>query len=80
MSKRTDIDNWQRARLIAYIAGKPYFGKMHQNLTVYEFLPLPGDPTKEQIAEIKKEQQNLEAKQALEMINYYEEMGIIGKS
>jgi hypothetical protein len=78
--KRAERDNWQRTRLLAYITGKPYFAKQHQNMTVYEFMPLPDDPTEEQLKEIKEQKQNQEVEEAMRILSNYEARGLIGKN
>lgn len=49
-------------------------------MTVYEFMPLQGDPTKEELKEMKDKQQNQEAEEALRILNHYEKLGLIGKN
>lgn len=50
----------QRLRFLAYTTAKPYL--KDQNLSIYDFMPLEGDPTPEEIARIQQE--NLEKEMA----------------
>jgi hypothetical protein len=56
--QRLEIINeeWRQARIVAYYSVAPYLKKEDQNL--YSFLPLPGDPTPEEIQKAKEQQQN----------------------
>lgn len=59
-----NLEAWRRARLIAYCATKPHMLEKDKNMTVYDFMPLEGDPTKlQQIEAIKnyhvKEEQEI---------------------
>lgn len=65
-----NMERWRQTRFIAYSMAKPYL--KDQNLTIYEFMQLPGDPTGE---EIKQEgEKGLDTK-ALEVIEYYTKNG-----
>lgn len=54
--KRLQYSTDRRVRFLAYTAAKPYL--KDQSMSIYEFMPLEGDPTREQIAQIQQE--NLE--------------------
>lgn len=53
---RSQYDADSRLRFLAYAVAKPYL--KDQSMSIYEFMPLNGDPTPEQIAQIQQE--NLE--------------------
>jgi len=50
-----NTEQWRQTRFIAYCSAKPYFEKKDEKLTVFEFMPLPGDPSPEEIVQYKKE-------------------------
>lgn len=62
--KQQDVDH--KVRLLAYMVVKPYL--KDQKTSIYEFMPLPGDPTPEEIAAI--EQANLEKEMQEAKIEY----------
>lgn len=64
LAKEQNIEGWRQARLVAYISLKPHLKE--QGLSMYEFMPLPGDP--------KVDVKASEA-EALAMIREYERMG-----
>lgn len=43
--KELNLEAWRRTRMTAYTAAKPHL--KNQNLDIWEFMPLPGDPTEE---------------------------------
>jgi hypothetical protein len=49
-------------RLLAYTTAKPYL--KDENMTVYEFWPLDGDPTPEEMAQEQQERLEKESKEA----------------
>jgi hypothetical protein len=64
------IEEWRQARFIAFNQIQPHLKKEHQNLTIFDFLPLPNDPTPEQLLEARfaeQENQKSEAQVILEM-------------
>lgn len=48
-----NIEQWHHSRFIAFISTAPYRTE-ESNITIYEWLPLPGDPTKEQQQKMKE--------------------------
>lgn len=63
----------KRARLITYTLIKRHL--KNQNMSIYEFYPLPGDPTEEDIKRIK-EQEKVKAKDHWkEVFKFYQEQG-----
>lgn len=51
------IDSWRQTRLLAYLIAQPNL--KDQNKSIYEFYPLPDDPTQSQIEEkLKQDQEN----------------------
>lgn len=57
---RGQYDADSRLRFLVYAVAKPYL--KDQSMSIYEFMPLAGDPTPEQIARIQQE--NLEKEMA----------------
>lgn len=49
------IESWRQARLISYFIVKPHL--KDQNIPIFEFYPLPNDPTSDQVEELKKVEQ-----------------------
>lgn len=52
----------ERLRMLTYTIAKPYL--KDQNMTVYEFWPLDGDPTEEEITQEQKERLERETQEA----------------
>lgn len=53
--------------MLCYLVAKPYFKEGYQNMSVYEFMPLEGDPTPEEIERMEKENLEKEMKAARKM-------------
>lgn len=64
IAKENNLESWRQARLVAYLSLKPHLKE--QNLSMYDFMPLPGDP--------KPDVRAAEA-EGLAMIREYERMG-----
>jgi hypothetical protein len=62
-NRNEKADN-ERTRLLAYTMAKPYL--KDQNMSPYEFWPLEGDPTPEEINEEQQERLEKEMKAAAE--------------
>jgi hypothetical protein len=71
------LDNlaWQRARFVAYCICKPNFRPQDQNLSIYDFLPLPDDPSPEQREKIVEDQKTAEADHVRKTIERLRELG-----
>lgn len=53
--ERMVVQGWQQTRFLALKVLEPYLAK-NANVTVFDILPLPGDPTKEDLKEQGKKQ------------------------
>lgn len=49
------IEKWRVARYLAYTNLQPHLKQEHQSLTIYDFLPLPGDPTPDEILLLREQ-------------------------
>ena len=66
VQKEQNMEGWRQARMVSFMALKPHL--KDQNLSMYDFLPLPGDPIVDTVA--------AEA-EAMAMIKHYEQMGLL---
>jgi hypothetical protein len=49
-------DAWRRSRLIVYQVWRPYAPKGMSSVSIYDFMPLQGDPTPEERIKWKEEE------------------------
>lgn len=47
------MEGWRIARFQAFTALQPHLKKEHANLSIYDFMPLPGDPTPQERKKMK---------------------------
>jgi len=66
LTKELNLENWRQARFMAFMALKPHL--KNQNLSIVDFLPLPGDEVTD-VAQLEKE--------ALAAIEQYTRMGLL---
>lgn len=67
--KAAAVDNWRRTRLIAYLIARDSL--KDKNMSMYDFYPLPGDPTKEQIEQERKLQEEKDSTWMKSVINLF---------
>jgi hypothetical protein len=61
---RVIIEDYRQLRMLTYTIASPYL--KDQNMTAYEFMPLEGDPTPEEIREHERERLEKEMQAAQE--------------
>lgn len=52
---RVQYSENSRLRTLCYLVAVPHFKPGYENMSVYEFMPLPGDPSPEEIKRIEQE-------------------------
>lgn len=67
--KNGNIESWRQSRLIAWLISIKYQGNRIKHL--YDWLPLPDDPTKEDIERLLLEDANNERDYAQELLNEF---------
>ena len=60
--------------MTAFVSAKPNL--KNQNLNIWEFMPLPGDPSEKDLKEMQEEQAKEAQKQLDGAIQMYRQMGI----
>lgn len=66
IEKQMIIDGWEQTRLIAFVSASPYL--KDKNISIYEWYPLPSDPTPEERTRIKSENIEKESARMKEII------------
>lgn len=56
------MEGWRQARFIAYMIAQARF--IDSQMTIWDFMPLEGDPTPEEVIELKKQEHNKRMDQA----------------
>jgi hypothetical protein len=56
IQKELNMEGWRQTRLIAYLIARPNLIDKH--LSLWNFMPLDGDPTADELIEIKQQEQN----------------------
>lgn len=74
MERFKNLEQWRIARLIAYVSAQPYFKDSDRNKTIFEYYPLPDDPTPEEIQEAEKRQFNRDMDHARQVQSEYRKM------
>jgi hypothetical protein len=54
--KELNMEGWRQARFIAYMIAKPNL--VDQHMSIWNFMPLAGDPTPEELIEMKRGEQD----------------------
>jgi hypothetical protein len=58
--KISSIEAWRQTRLLAFLLVRDNLKDKH--MTMYDFYPLPGDPTKEELEQARKDEAEKESK------------------
>lgn len=69
-----NLESWRQARMIAFVNAKPNL--KNQNLSIWEFMPLPGDPTERDLEAMKQKQIEESQIQLNEAIKFYRQNGV----
>ena len=62
------LEQWQHSRYLSWVSLMPYIEQQDRK-TIYEFMPLPGDPSKAEQERMKKEAQAAESKRWKDMLD-----------
>lgn len=56
ISKELNMEAWRQSRLIAYLVARPTLIDPH--MSIWNFMPLDGDPTPDELRDMKVQQHN----------------------
>lgn len=62
IKRELNLEGWRQARFIAYMIARPNL--IDKQLSIWNFMPLDGDPTPEEMAEMKQQEQTKQMEQA----------------
>lgn len=77
--QKRETEAWRRTRWLGLKVIEPYLDK-NKNINVFDLLPLPGDPTKQEMEEAQKEQARKNKEYRDNLVEHYIKLGIMTRT